>query len=259
MNLGQKQVRATNNKIQLAIQPEDDESEVQESENDQEMQEEVIMSGNKNSRDEIIEYNPEELSYDGSDDDNYYDNHQLLQNNNLYNDAHPQFIPEKNLSVVGKAMPVYGCKNWGKNPYYVVVARPRHSHHRHKIHNFDSIDNQYNWLGIDEKEAYKIVTARPLNENKVCVDMLNSIDDWMPHKNTSFIDIYDNDMGKHDSEHSAEIIAVNDTDNEMIVPEDMEIHDIEQAHRVPNMIMNDSLDYLQKKLSLSKSQLMSSS
>jgi hypothetical protein len=217
------------------------------------------MAANKNSRDEIIEYNPDELSYDGSqDEDNYYPNQSMLPAHNMCQDQH-QYQSDKNLEVVGKAMPVYGCKNCGKNPYYVVISRPRHMT-RPKMHNFDSIDNQYNCLGIDEKEAYKIVSAQPLNDNKVDCGILNSIDEWNHNKNNSFIDIYDNEMQKPGDDMSEEIIAVNDSDNEMIVPHDMQIHDIEQNTRVQPMMLPDSIDYMPKnKLSLSKNQLMSSS
>lgn len=75
------------------------------------------------------------------------------------------------------------------------------------------------------------------------------------------MDLYANDMNKiNEDNNSEEIIAVNDTDNEMIVPEEMEIHDLEEGDRVPNMMLHDSLDYIPKeKSSLHRSHLMSSS
>ena len=239
---------------------------------------EVAMSMAKNSRDEIIEYNPEELSYEASQsEEDYYPDQSILPpaphvcHNNHHHD-------KNGLQVVGKSLPVYNCKHWGKNPYYVVISRSKYMS-KPRIPNFDSIDGNYNCLGIDEKEAYKLASGQPLNDNKLNSSMLNSIDDCghhqSGHKNSSFMDIYSNEpemahkpIDALNGHMSQDIIAVNDSDNEMIVPEDMAIHDLPNGHindshldmnRTP-MMLPDSIDYMPKnKLSLSKSQLMSSS
>lgn len=262
-NIGQKQARNTHNKIQVSIDQLNDYDHVHHIGRHDHIEDddEIILATNKNSRDEIIEYDPKELSYDGSNDDNhYYHEDDMDHDQEMYDEEH-QYSKDKDLKVVGKSMPMYCCKNWGKNPYYVVVSRS-HRNIKNKIHNFDSLDNQFNCLGIDDKEALKIVSAQPLNNNKVNWEMINSIDEWQGHnKDNSLVDIYENWIPGQAVEHqSEEIIAVNDSDNEMIVPQEMEIHDIEATQRQPNMIMADSIDYLSKnKLSMSKSQLMSSS
>lgn len=79
---------------------------------DYESKEEESGYANKNSREEIIEYNPDELSDDASDSDSDIDNHYLMLNHNSIRSLN---APDKDLTVSGKAAHIYECKNFGKN------------------------------------------------------------------------------------------------------------------------------------------------
>lgn len=64
-------------------------------------------ANNKNSRDEVIEYDPNEMSYDGSEEvEDYYEREEMIPSQS-YADPYP-CVSERNLMVTGKAIPIYG-------------------------------------------------------------------------------------------------------------------------------------------------------
>lgn len=148
-------------------------------------------------------------------------------------------VADKDLTVRGKALQIYNWRNWGKNPYYTVLSK-NYRGLKHKYNAFESIDNQYNWLGIDEHEAKKLALPHPAHDNHIHMEMLHSHEDWgNPQDRSSlFVDCYNSPfIGYHEGgisqnclyskgkgEHSQEIIAVNDSENEVIVPHGMEVH-----------------------------------
>ena len=103
----------------------------------------------------------------------------------------------------------------------------------------ESIDNQYNWLGIDEQEAKKLIPVHNLADDHMHVDMGHSHEDCGNPQDRSnmFIDCYAGNFMEYQGvglsnnypydkdrmDHSQDIIAVNDTENEMIVPHGMEV------------------------------------
>ena len=216
---------------------------------------------NNKVKEEIIEYNPEELSYEENWDmdssNNFHHHNVLMGNNDSHNGVMHYKVSDHDLKVHGKAMPIYGCKNWGKNPYYVVLSK-NHKSSMKKSNVFDSLDNQYNWLGIDEKEAKKIARSKSIYERNMNSDVMNSHEDWVKYndKNQIFIDCFNgkyndpfidynegnllnNDTyGKHKMNSSEEIIAIDDTENDMIIPENMQVINYEdRQHEDENMLI----------------------
>lgn len=152
--------------------------------------------------------------------------------------------------VRGRAIPIYGCKNWGKNPYYTVLAKP-YKGIKPKANPFESIDGQYNWLGLDEQEAQKFAPAHQLYDDHLNHEMMQSQDDWGNPQDRSamadwypgsrFMEVQDMELSqhygieKHDHDNSEEVIAVNDSENSIIIPEDMEVQDMNNRHHVEEM------------------------
>lgn len=109
----------------------------------------------------------------------------------------------------------------------------------------ESIDNHYNWLGIDEQEAKKLAPVHAAHEDHIHAEMVHSHEDWGNPQDRSnmFIDCYGqnlidyHDVGMSNNypydkgrpNHSEEIVAVNDTENEMIVPHDMEVQHLAEG------------------------------
>ena len=122
------------------------------------------------------------------------------------------------------------------NPYQVVA---------HK--NFESIDNQYNCLGIDDNEAKKYINhvrdpvlhwennhshedcGNPQDQNNLLfdfgvnkyIDPFNSYNEIPIHHKLPYL--------KHKEEPSEDIIVVNDSDNEIIVPQEMEVQQLDKS------------------------------
>lgn len=119
----------------------------------------------------------------------------------------------------------------------------QHNAHRLKQNMFESIDNQYNCLGIDENEA-KNYLSQFKEQN---VEMMHSQDDCAnPQDRSSILQYCENykmqdpfgmyNEGciasklpylKHKDEASDEIVVVNDSDNEIVVPQGMEVQHLE--------------------------------
>ena len=78
---------------------------------DFESKEDESRFANRNSREEIIEYNPDELSEEDSDPSSEIGNQYMMLNQN----SHQNYLaPDKDLMVWGKSIPIYEWKNWGK-------------------------------------------------------------------------------------------------------------------------------------------------
>ncbi|CAI2387174.1 unnamed protein product [Moneuplotes crassus] len=193
------------------------------------MLDEMVYIPNKSSRNDVIEYNPVELSLEDSDASEEYD-------------EYPSSC--KDLTVRGRAMPIYGCKNCGKNPYYTILSKP-HKHSRHRGAAYESIEGQqFNCLGIDEQEVHKF--HHQIHEDNI----LSHYDGGNPQDRSNMLDeeYSDTFMGaqelglpnnlgidKEMDENSEEIIAINDTENEILVPEAMQVQGIGEGEECDEM------------------------
>lgn len=140
----------------------------------------------------------------------------------------------KDLMVRGRAMPIYECRNWGKNPYYTFANKPQKQ--KIKSHMYESIEDKgFNWLGIDDQEARNYQCE--FHEGNI----LSHYDGGNPQDRSNILedeysgnfmgvqglDLSNNlDIHKEIAHHSEEIIAINDTENEILVPEEMQVQGI---------------------------------
>lgn len=127
--------------------------------------------------------------------------------------------------------------------------------HSHKIQNlkpnrtqfFDSIENQYDCLGIDDHESKKYIKIS--RENALNWENHNYLEDWGNPQDQSnllldfggnkFHDPFNsyNELPiqsklpylKHKEAPSEDIIVVNDSDNEIIVPHEMEVQHLDKS------------------------------
>jgi hypothetical protein len=120
-----------------------------------------------------------------------------------------------------------------------------------KANPFESIDGQYNWLGIDEHEAQKFAPSHHVYDGHLNHEMLQSQDDWGNPQDRSaiadyypanhYMDVQDMEMSqiyeldKESDDNSEEVIAVNDSENSIIIPEDMEIQRMDNPHHAEEM------------------------
>lgn len=138
-----------------------------------------------------------------------------------------------------------GENNWGKDPYYIVLSKP-HSSLKFCNHIFESIDNQYNCLGIDEQEAKKYINHANDNganwanvhspeEQRYGQERSSQVLEYTSKLHDPF-NIY-NEINfshklpylKQKEDSSEDIIVVNDSDNEIIVPLEMEVQHLDQS------------------------------
>lgn len=116
---------------------------------------------------------------------------------------------------------------------------------------FESVDNQYNWLGIDDSEAKKLSHPHVMYDQHMPPEMMHSHEDcgnpqdrsnlFVDAIGSSILDYHEGGMSqnlimsKNMPQHSEEIIAVNDSDNEVIVPEDMEVQHLDDHEHHGNI------------------------
>ena len=134
-----------------------------------------------------------------------------------------------------------------ENNPYVMLSKVNQNSQNNRNQFLDSIDNQYNCLEIDDHETKKYINAP--RDNVLNWENNHSLEDWGNPQDqnnllldfgvSKFHDPFNsyNEIPiqsklpylKHKEAPSEDIIVVNDSDNEMIVPHEMEVQHLEKS------------------------------